>query len=472
MTSVARASRIYKKRPNLFQIDDGSSPVLRGITGSLQSLTSTGTTQIPSFGYLTFKLQPILQLQRLEVDSICMKDLVLLSFGFLKFRENQYISLTWTSARGPEPDSESEYSGGPWQERLPYSRPIQPVANGQPNWPAYYHSSKPVERPPYRLKVERDRRSSVAYSMRSLELDRSVTDFIVSLADFADTEFLSLESMDDPATKRAIDGFLGSSYVPADEPWVRVHYQAGNGHENNPEPLRCISRLDAQKLAFAILSLPWHSQSYLIGGNKESVFMQLLQPAARRLQPSLFRTRVNMKFLSLGEQDKQKLSRALEPALSRLASDRESASLTPKPSKLEALYKLDSVLSELGNDKDKRIIDHVVGILMVTNVEFQELLHGSIRNLKETTRSDIQLDLRSTTLKVPSAFGVMQHFPVDMDQILPEEPRGHESIAVSHTAVILAGLRGALRCMMFLSCPDADPLLSLVSNFKDTVYVK
>ena len=28
-----------------------------------------------------------------------MKDLVLLSIGFLKFRENQYISLTWTGKR-------------------------------------------------------------------------------------------------------------------------------------------------------------------------------------------------------------------------------------------------------------------------------------------------------------------------------------------------------------------------------------
>jgi hypothetical protein len=62
-----------------------------------------------------------------------------------------------------------------------------------------------------------------------------------------------------------------------------------------------------------------------------------------------------------------------------------------------------------------------MGILMITNFEFQRLVYQSIRHLNEVTSSTIQLDMRVTTLKVPSEFGVMQHFQMDMDQIAPGE---------------------------------------------------
>ncbi|MCJ1323572.1 hypothetical protein MMC10_000233 [Thelotrema lepadinum] len=177
-----------------------------------------------------------------------------------------------------------------------------------------------------------------------------------------------------------------------------------------------------------------------------------------------------MRYLSLGDQDKQKCLKVFGPVISRI--EKEVVPPPRKRSLLEALYNLDLVLHELGNTQDSRTVSLVAGILMITNLSFQDLLHDSIRNLKEITQSNIQLDLRSTTLKVPPAFGIMQHFPVDMDQILPDEPRRHETIAVTHTAVILAALRGAVRCLVILMCYDADPLLFIVNDFEELVYVK
>ena len=270
--------------------------------------------------------------------------------------------------------------------------------------------------------------------MRSLELDRTVKTLLEPLAEVENNDFLCLEPINDLAAKQAIKELHGFSYFPIHEPWARVEIQSDmavarmrndRGWRTPPpnEEVQYISRSDTQKMAFSMLNLPWHPESYTITGAQQSLFMQLPLPVTKRLYPISYRLRDSIKLLSPGELDRRTLLEALQRALSRL--DREAVPPAPKRSLLEALYRLDLVLSGLGNENDRRIVDQVAGILMITNLEFQELLHTSIRNLQEITRSDIQLDLQSTTLKVPSAFGIMQHFPVDMDQILPDGPRDY-----------------------------------------------
>ena len=430
---------------------NGTFSELYGTTGSIEMLKAqsrqASSAQFQASEYIIFKLRPILQLQHLKATTISMEDLVLFSIGFLKFQKNQYISLTWVSKRFEDLDSNDD--------NTPPS-PQPPVGTYIPM------TQLPRETAPRMILDAPAYRAPVAYAMRTVELDRSVRDMILPFTNLDGSEFQSLEPLNDSVTRRAIENFYGSTWVPADEPWVRI--DTGSAWEY-------ISRPDAQKLAFSILNLTWHPDSYLLGGNRDSAYVHLLTSPAKRLWPMLARLQSGMRYLSLGDQDRQKCLSVLGPVSSRL--EKESIPPPPKKSLLEALYNLDLVLDELGGDtQEGKTVSFVAGILMITNLNFQDLLHDSIRNLREITQSNIQLNLRSTTLKVPSSFGIMQHFPVDMDQILPDEPRRHETIAVTHTAVILAALRGAVRCAMVLTCYDADPLLSLVGDFEDVVYMK
>lgn len=136
------------------------------------------------------------------------------------------------------------------------------------------------------------------------------------------------------------------------------------------------------------------------------------------------------------------------------------------------LCKLDNVLAQLGSQE--KVVDHIIGMLTVTNVEFQELVYQSMRHLRESTTATVELDMRAGVIKVPSAFGVMQQFIVDLDRIFPEDMRSHETISVRHTTVVLAAMKSCLRSEMLKSCHDITPLLKLVQGVQergDMVYL-
>jgi hypothetical protein len=288
-----------------------------------------------------------------------------------------------------------------------------------------------------------------AFKLQQMDLDPSVADLARPFTGLESEEMYILQTQTDRCTLKEIEANKGNTYVPADSPWIRLEYE-GQGHDDT-----YIARSDAQKLALALLVLPWHPEGCLVGGSRDGVGMQLLTRSAERLMPMMTRVRDNLSFLTLGEQEKKRLLASLDPMVRRLENT-PSSSLLESRSALKLMYKLDQILEELGSGEQYRATDLIVGILMITNFEFQRLVYQSIRHLKEVTTSTIQLDMRATTLKVPSAFGVMQHFYMDMDQIAPGENRSHETLPVSHTVVVLAAMRSALRSMMLRSCVDAD----------------
>lgn len=228
-----------------------------------------------------------------------------------------------------------------------------------------------------------------------------------------------------------------------------------------------LPRTDAQRMVYALLSMPWHPENYLIGSSGFGAAEELLVAVSWRLVPIMSRIRENSNFLSLGEQERNRLNEALEPAFRRLDKD-PSASRAMSTT----LCKLDNVLAQLGSQE--KVVDHIIGILTVTNVEFQELVYQSMRHLRESTTATVELDMRAGTIKVPSAFGVMQQFIVDLDRIFPEDMRSHETISVRQTTVVLAAMKSCLRSEMLKSCHDTTPLLKLVQEVQeqgDVVYL-
>ncbi|RYP61456.1 hypothetical protein DL770_009780 [Monosporascus sp. CRB-9-2] len=263
------------------------------------------------------------------------------------------------------------------------------------------------------------------------------------------------------ASLEVIREIQGYTYLPADSEWIRIH---SGGYD---EPDAYVPRTDAQQLALALSNLKWHPEGYRIGGERRSPGKTFLTSSSKRLVGLMSRVLEKARLLSLSKEDHQKLSRASSVILRRIEKNRD----TFNHHAFNSMYQLDEVLEDVGSGPNHLVTDRVIGILCLANDEFLELVYQSTRNLTEGTSTTIQLDLRSTTLKVPSAFGVMQHFPVDWDRISPGEDRSHDTIPVSHTVVILASMRSLLRSMMLRCSLDAGPLLDLVVDREDLVYI-
>lgn len=249
----------------------------------------------------------------------------------------------------------------------------------------------------------------------------------------------------------------GRTYIPPENAWVRTRDSL------------YIARVDAQRVALALLKVSWSFQGFLIGGEESGVAMKIFQAASGRLLLMLARLQEKVALLNLPTaQDQQKLLIAVNPVLRRL----ERGQTGPDVQLFRLLYQLNAVLRELGSPDNQAFVDEVV-ILAMTNEEFPEIVRRSIRNLKDSEVVEIELDLRSITLKVPSEFGVKQHFRVDWDDIsdTTSRNRAHNTIAVKHTTIVLASVRSLVLCAMLLSCSDAGPLLELVGECGDLVYL-
>ncbi len=147
----------------------------------------------------------------------------------------------------------------------------------------------------------------------------------------------------------------------------------------------------------------------------------------------------------------------------RMPPDRKMATLC---------YKLDQVLDELGQKGERQIIDRMIGILIITNEEFRSLFYQSLRNVEQATLSTIQVDMRTATIMVPSAFGILQTFVLDLDDIYPDQTWSYDPVIVPYSAIVLAALKSCLRSQMLMDCFHADPLFQMAYKVKDVVLIQ
>jgi hypothetical protein len=421
---------------------------LYGITGSLRfpNQIDKKSTVETYFPVLYFQILPVLDLQTIEKDVLSPRQLFLLAIGYLHINKDRYVSLNDTSRIGSISDSEGDDDSN------------NQVVHHSHRMPDNAHPFTHL-RYDHRAEIRRDRLndSEALFQLDVIEADELVEDLGKSFLGDLKIDFSGLVPVTDRALIDVVNRISGNTYVPAESDWIRVH-------DSFPEAY--IRRTDAQQLALALLSFPWHPEGYLVGGNRRSVGMSLLTLPAKRLRPMMTRVRMGIDLLSLNQRDKQNLRAALD-LLMRL-HDRK---VLQSRHGVGAMYRLDKVLSELCGQDNQIIVERVIGILAITNNEFSELVQQSLRNIEETSSSNISLDLRSTTLKVPSAFGVVQHFIVDWDQISSGQPRPFQTVPVSYTVVVLASLRSLLRCMMLKESLEADPLLNMAESWKDVVYM-
>lgn len=217
-----------------------------------------------------------------------------------------------------------------------------------------------------------------------------------------------------------------------------------------------VERVAAQRLAQRLLTLPWQSTGYLVDHQEYSgsSSMAIFETAAQTL-PNFINhlTTAVEKLIPNTQQQKGSL-------ISALRSCDAFVSQAGGTRSYKAACTLQAILADLGNHGERAYVDTIVGILAITNSEFRDLMYDSLRSLRETTAS----------LKVPKAFGVVQHFFVDWQEMFPEQVRSHEVISVSYTVVVLATVRALVKCEMLLCCPNARLLIDAVLEVGDVVY--
>ncbi|CAN9418822.1 unnamed protein product [Alternaria alternata] len=106
-------------------------------------------------------------------------------------------------------------------------------------------------------------------------------------------------------------------------------------------------------------------------------------------------------------------------------------------------------------------VQQMVGILMLTNEEFADLVYQSARHMTVSSKVPIEFDFRAGTLTIPSTFGTVQTFELDVENLQRQQQLqlgAQGKISVEHSDILKAALRAYLRSLMLASCYDAEPL--------------
>lgn len=113
----------------------------------------------------------------------------------------------------------------------------------------------------------------------------------------------------------------------------------------------------------------------------------------------------------------------------------------------------------------------MVGVLMLTNEEFTGLVYQSARHMSASSDVRIEIDLRTGILSIPSTFGTLQTFEIDMDILYKDQlPLGAPArISVKHSDILKGALRAYLRSLMLESCYDAEPLTDCFERITNDV---
>jgi hypothetical protein len=206
----------------------------------------------------------------------------------------------------------------------------------------------------------------------------------------------------------------------------------------------------------------WHTEGYLLGGNRLFRCRKLLSAAATeglRLSARVRKRRSSL--LNLLVDQIQVLEDVLEPAIQKgfTKTDRIAT---------QTICKLDTVLQELLEAHD--LAAKVVGILVITNEELRSLIVQSARHLDAAQASGvIVLDIPKGVLRTPSVLGVSQEFGVDFVTLYPNGGIPNNIIPIDLSTVMLAAVKACVRSSLLEATWSSRPLLDFVMAMPEIV---
>ena len=267
----------------------------------------------------------------------------------------------------------------------------------------------------------------------------------------------------DSKIRAELEAVTPHTFIPAHTPWVRLNKSP---YYNRDGVLvdEYIRRSDAQKLAYALLALPWHPDGYLFPNDLQlSKATSRLCSISDRAQTLLQRMKQDVQTLDLDANERARFLNSADLVVKRSASQQ-----TSRHSLVQALYAFDVVLEEL--QPDLLEIGHMIGVLMITNDEFASLVYQSARHLEVSSQSRVEIDMRAGMIKVPSTFGVVQTFEVDVHVLDFTGTRSRDDFPVKHSAVLIAALRASIRSQMLSLCIPSGPLNSFIGDDRGEVF--
>jgi hypothetical protein len=253
----------------------------------------------------------------------------------------------------------------------------------------------------------------------------------------------NLEEVDiDLTVFSELNFYFSATYIPASSVWVRLPSKrdvnkTNNGSRDESFDTWVIRRADIQLLAKTSLSMAWHIEGYLLGGNRLSRWRNLLSAAAIDSLRLLVRVQEHPASLSLSVNQIQALTDAWEPAIQKGLTKEDRIAF-------HTLYKLDTVLRELLEVHD--LAAKVVGILVITNEEFRSLVIQSAIYLDlALVSARIILDIPNAVLRTPFVLGINQEFGVDFATWYPNGGIPNSIFPINLSTVILAVVKACVR---------------------------
>ncbi|KAJ4424257.1 hypothetical protein N0V82_001123 [Gnomoniopsis sp. IMI 355080] len=270
------------------------------------------------------------------------------------------------------------------------------------------------------------------------------------------------------------------SIVPPGESFVRVPLSEerpgraayrgmrrinGRSSEIDQWDVAFIDRKSAQVFALSLLKLPWSQNNYVVGRRASTILVRnLLTQAAPSSIRFIRRLKQNPSALGLGQSDLANVLAATDKLLQHDLDVRH-------------LCELDDVLNSVQHPLGE--VSLMVGVLLLTNVEYRELIYQSMRHVSATklNQQDTEtvLELDKGHVIVVGAFGVKFTFVVDLSALLdhlPGHQRTHQvNIRVKFDAVLLAAFKAYLRSFMFTRCIDGADIEEAMSYEGDVYHI-
>lgn len=265
----------------------------------------------------------------------------------------------------------------------------------------------------------------------------------------------------------AIHDVRERTYVPATCKWIRLQAQARANADSSiaKDNQIYLLRHDAQLMALALMRLPWHRESYLLGAKKGDLCLDLLGQCAQQLPSLVSYASQAVDQFGLSDLKTRKLAKSFN-----LLQRRWNMTRLDLRKEAYEMYDLDRLLDDAS--RDHSVVTEMIAIMAITNEEFRSLVRASGRNLGSAIHAPIMLNMRTGILKIPVAFGMVQDFVVDIRELFPELGVPHdENVQISYMTVFIAAVRACLRSTMLLDCFSGRYLINRMMQVGDTVLV-
>lgn len=450
---------------------------LSGVIGILEFNTDSGSTNKKPAGSVVLHTHEPIEIGDMSSEGLGIDGLFWLSVGCIPLKSQRVLCLENVEAISY--DDYEETPQGPTLSPVPHVNFADDYdggdsySSGHEERIHYGHHEGPVLSPTsYLVQGSRRGHEGRTHGPRLFQFtavedrSRSLIDVATTVgAESDDVETLSLAEVEVPADDAMLlEQDAGVTYVPNEHPWVRLDSRVSSGvaYASGAWFLR---RESAQLVARALIELPLCTQGYLIYKPRLSACRSMLVSASQILPRLLSRIMYGLDSLEIEDTCRETLSKQMMSMWRCTETFQYSRTFSHN------LYALDQTLDTLTGGNE--LVRVAVQALVLTNTEFREIVGQSIRRIEECAGLIIKLDLVTSTINIPTVFGIVQKFPIEISVLLDEplSVQGQGHFDIGYTELLMLVLKASLRSAFLETSLDSLPLFKKVMSMNDVIHV-